>query len=83
MPAESDVMAHYDSGDWSDYVRGLIGSSKAREMDAHLAGCSTCQRVTGLLRHLVATAQVDRELEPPEHVIRRAKVLFSTPAAER
>lgn len=75
---ESDAMPHFDSGDWSDFVRGLVQGAQGLQMEVHLASCAACQRTASLLRHVTATARADRELEPPEPLTRWANALFST-----
>jgi hypothetical protein len=75
-------MSHFDSGDWSDFVRGLVKDALAREMEMHRANCAACQRTANLLHHVAATGRADRELEPPKQLMRWANALFSTHAAE-
>jgi hypothetical protein len=75
-------MPHYDTGEWSDFVRGLVPTSKATAMRDHLTGCDACRRSAELLGHVAATARVDRELAPPDHLVHWARALFSTQARE-
>lgn len=71
-------MSHYDAGEWSDFVRGLVPAARAAEMEAHLAGCGACRRTVDLFGHVVVTARRDREQDPPAHLVRWARALFST-----
>jgi hypothetical protein len=75
------AMPHYDTAEWTDFVRGLIGDPKAGEMESHLASCVACHRAVGVLREVLEVAQVDRRLEPPDHLVRWARALFSSERA--
>lgn len=71
-------MPHYDAGDWSDFVRGLIPGFKAEEMEAHLAACTGCQRTVRVFRQVAVTARHDREQNPPDHLMRWARAVFAS-----
>lgn len=71
-------MPHYDTADWSDFVRGLIHGAKAAAMATHEQACATCRRSADRLRQVAATARADRELSPPDALVRWASALFST-----
>jgi hypothetical protein len=71
-------MPHFDAGDWSDFARGLIDGPRAGEMESHLNTCVACQRTANLFRQVAVTARRDRELSPPDHLVRWARALFST-----
>jgi hypothetical protein len=75
-------MPHYDTAEWSDFVRGLIRGPKVAAMEAHLIGCEACRRSAGLLRQVASTARVERELAPPDHLVQWARALFTTRAQE-
>ena len=36
---------HFEEIDWFDYVQGDVDAAAARELDAHLSGCSRCRGV--------------------------------------
>jgi hypothetical protein len=71
-------MPHYDAGEWSDFVRGLIPGPKGGKMEAHLVTCTACQRTASLFRQVAVTARRDRQLDPPDHLVRWARTVFST-----
>lgn len=75
-------MPHYDAGEWSDFVRGLIQGPKVAAMEAHLIRCAVCRRSENLLRQVASTAHVDRELALPDDLVQWASALFPTRAQE-
>jgi hypothetical protein len=75
-------MPHYDTGEWSDFVRGLIKGPRVAAMEAHLIECEACRRTAALLRQVTSTGRIDRDLAPPDHLVQWAQALFTTRALE-
>ncbi len=68
-------MTHYDIQHWTDYARGLGGARRRLAMSEHLAnGCRHCAELFESVRRVASDAA--GEHEPPEWLVRSAKVLF-------
>lgn len=72
-------MNHHDLGAWSDFVRGLVPSEDRPAMLAHLEVCAACRRTAAQLKQVADLADADRTLDPPVHLVRWARALFTTP----
>lgn len=71
-------MAHFDSGHWADFVRGLGDETTRSAMQSHLSsGCASCQRTVETLRGVAAAARADLDAAPPEYVVRYAHAVYS------
>jgi hypothetical protein len=68
------VREHFTSPQWVDLVRGQLPEEVATEMDRHLrAGCTTCVAAFDAWQGLAVFAREEREITPPENVVRVAK----------
>lgn len=77
-------MRHHDTHDWIDYLRGLVGPDRRAAMEAHLReGCDACRDTVDCLAALARTVAEDEAFEPPPHVLRCARALFSQFRPER
>jgi len=71
-------MSHFDIGEWADFSRGLVDSSRREAMQAHLTtGCGKCGRLTLTLGKIIRTAQTDSLYQVPEFAVHRARAIFS------
>ena len=51
-------MGHYNIGEWTDLVRGLVSESRRKEMEGHLSeGCEECGGIAVFLRQVSGLAQ--------------------------
>ena len=65
---------HFTSPQWVDLVRGQLAEEVATEMDRHLrAGCTECVATFDAWQGLAVFAREEREITPPENVVRVAK----------
>ncbi len=77
-------MRHHDTNDWIDYLRGLVGPDRQAAMEAHLReGCDACRDTVDRLAALARAVAEDEAFEPPPHVVRCARALFSQFRPER
>jgi len=68
------VREHFTSPQWVDLVRGQLTEEVATEMDRHLrAGCTECVAAFDAWQGLAVFAREEREITPPENVVRVAK----------
>lgn len=71
-------MAHFDSWQWADFVRGLCDEPTQSVMQAHLsAGCRNCQGTVDTLRAIVVAAREEVAVTPPDYALRYALAAFS------
>jgi hypothetical protein len=72
------TMTHFDSWHWADFVRGLCDEPTQSVMRAHLSsGCLNCQKTVDTLRAIVAVAQEEAAVAPPEYAVRYAEAFYS------
>ena len=77
-------MNHFDIGEWADFARGLVESSRCEAMEAHLAsGCGKCGRLAAMLGRAAKVARVDAQYEVPEYAVHCARAIFSLHQPER
>ena len=70
--------SHYASGEWVDFVRGLVSGQQREKMQAHLDGdCAECRKVAGLLSRVAQRAREDATYEVPDYAVRNARALYS------
>jgi len=68
-------MGHYDIGEWSDLVRGLLPEPRRNELDSHLAGgCGDCRELFGFLRQISESAQREAMYESSSSALSAAAV---------
>ena len=71
-------MKHFNIWQWADYARGLADDIDRSAMDAHLSsGCKRCTRTASTFRSVAAIAGGEAGLEPPDHVLRYARAVYS------
>jgi len=70
-------MTHYTPWEWADFVGSTAEPGVQPAMNAHLAGCSRCQRTVDVLRTVADLAQRENGYEPPERAIRFAQAIYS------
>lgn len=75
-------MKHFDTTDWTDYVRNVGDATRREEMAQHLTGCAKCQTTVNLLSKLVTVAGADTP-KVPDYLVRNAKALFSLRKPEK
>src|SRR4029079_16696391 len=72
------IMKHFNIWQWADYARGLANGADRSAMDAHLSsGCARCARTVGTFRSVAALAGGEAANEPPDHVLRHARAVYS------
>jgi hypothetical protein len=70
-------MPHADAATCADFVRGLLPSDARAALAHHLAVCRTCADTVEWLRAVTDLTAADQEYEPPPHVLRRARAVFT------
>ena len=70
-------MAHFDAATCADYVRGTLGPRQHKAMERHVVTCRSCAETVGWLREIAVAAAIDQESEPPAHLLRHARALFT------
>jgi hypothetical protein len=74
-------MTHLTATDAADFVRGVAGTARRRQIEAHLAtGCARCVRSVAIIANIAATAREEARWEPPAAVMARAMDIFAIPA---
>jgi hypothetical protein len=77
-------MSHYDLTEWADFVRGIGGETKRRQMEQHLAsGCRTCGGNARIMRGFVDLAASEASYEVPRYAEHSVKALFLLRRPER
>jgi hypothetical protein len=78
-------MAHYNIGEWTDYVRDLLAQEQRREMSEHLGtGCEECSSLVGFLRGVAEVAAADALYERASSELAiTAGGIFVAPALEQ
>ncbi|HZU25295.1 MAG TPA: hypothetical protein VFA04_07225 [Bryobacteraceae bacterium] len=76
---------HFETEQWTDFVRGHASAVLSREMEAHLdQGCDPCRRTADLWRRVAELARREEMFETPADDVRCAKALYSIfPVSER
>ncbi len=70
-------MKHYQSEEWSDYIRGTLSESAAEPMRRHLeSGCARCRRAVVVLEAVLEVARSDARHQPPAAAVRAVKAMF-------
>jgi hypothetical protein len=72
-----DWMAHFDAASCADFVRGTLGPRQHKAMERHVVTCRSCAATVGWLREIAEAAAIDQESEPPAHLVRHARALFT------
>jgi hypothetical protein len=81
MTTDSD---HFNLEEWADFGRGRTQSEDRARMERHLdQGCSDCARTLELWRGVLDAASREDAFEPPNHILRSAKALYSAFPPER
>ena len=76
-------MAHYEIGEWVDYVRDLLAASRRIEMKRHLVdGCEECNSLELFLRDVADIAITDESYEQASAPLEAAAIGIFAPAAE-
>lgn len=70
-------MKHLTIWQLADFARGLGDDRMRSDIEAHVLGCSRCERVVRVLGAVAVTARAEAAFEPPDHVIRYARALYS------
>ena len=74
----SDSDDHAADQEWVDHARGLGDQRRRGELASHLAsGCERCEEAYRLWQSTVEVARRDRELSPPDDVVRQVKGTFA------
>jgi hypothetical protein len=74
---------HFDTTDWTDYVRNVGDVTKREEMARHLSsGCAKCQKLVSFLSKVVTVAGADHTTVP-DYLVRNAKALFALRQPEK
>ena len=78
-----ESMAHYDIGEWADYVRNLVADARRGDMKRHLTGgCGECSSVVGFLRGVTEVAATEQSYETATAPLAAAaRKIFVSPAA--
>jgi anti-sigma-K factor RskA len=72
-----DWMAHFDAASCADFVRGTLGPRQHKAMERHVVTCRSCAATVGWLREIAEAAAIDQESEPPAHLLRHTRALFT------
>jgi hypothetical protein len=69
---------HFDDAAWADFVRDLVSPQDRAAMQSHVeSGCKKCAGALQLWRTVFQLANEERELSPPDDVVRIAKTQFA------
>lgn len=72
------VRRHPELKEWAQYSRGLVDSDRRAEMRRHLdEGCGRCAAALNLQWSVVALADAERRMAPPDRAVREIKSLFA------
>ena len=75
---------HPELKEWAQYSRGLVGSDRRFEMRRHLdEGCGRCAAALNVQRSVVALADADCRMAPPDRAVREIKSLFALNRPQR
>jgi len=75
-------MSHFDIVQWVDFARNLTAPDRRAVLEEHLEACAECRTTVDLLLKVASTAANEAGMEPPEHVVTRAKSIFPASARE-
>ncbi len=71
-------MKHFDDAAWADFVRDLLPAQERAGMQAHVeSGCEKCAAAVDLWKTVFHLANEEKELSPPDDVVRIAKAQFA------
>src|SRR5918999_430739 len=73
----TERMKHFTVWEWVDFVGSLDNPDIHSAMNAHLGGCSSCQRTVEMLRTVSKLALRESAYEPPERVLHYAQAVYS------
>jgi anti-sigma factor RsiW len=77
-------MEHFSEQRWADFVRGISGPEFSREIRAHLNdSCSKCKTAHYAWSQVQRLATEESAYEPPENVVRLAKLGFVSKPAQQ
>jgi anti-sigma factor RsiW len=68
-------LSHFSNEIWVDFVRGVLPSNEAKEIDRHLDDCPKCRQAYETWQAVADVARKDAN-HPSQDNIRRAKALF-------
>ena len=66
---------HYDVTEWADYARNLATGENRREMQAHLQGCTRCEKIQQLFSKFALVCAREGSFEVPRQAERSVKAL--------
>jgi hypothetical protein len=70
---------HFSNDVWADFVRGADTAGTAQQIESHLAeGCAGCVASLDLWSRLLSAAVNEKTYAPPEQLVRRLKLEFTT-----
>jgi hypothetical protein len=70
------TIRHYETAEWVDYARGVVGEPERKRMSAHLSACSSCEKTAVTFGQL---ATMREPAEPSEAAVSRALGVFQHP----
>lgn len=69
-------MKHFDISNWADRARGVVPTTVAADMDAHLrSGCTRCQTALAFVQRVAAVARSADNEVPPADAVRWVKAI--------
>jgi hypothetical protein len=75
-------LKHFNSKDWSDFVRGLAAPEIAQEMEQHAVSCESCSAEKSVWTTVSQAMSRERSYQPPAAVVRVVKAAVSGATSE-
>jgi hypothetical protein len=71
-------MEHFTTEKWIDFVNQVVTANENKLMEKHLKqGCKRCLETVSLWQRVLRSAVAEEKYQPPEEIVRLAKVAFA------
>ena len=75
-------MRHIRQESLAEFVRHILPSTEASQVQQHIAECRECERLAALFREVVRVGANEKDYEPPSGIVRSVKAYFETQQSE-
>lgn len=73
-----EIMKHFATQEWVDFVNQVLTTSRANAMQRHLAtGCKRCKETVSLWQKVSKTAALEASYQPSQDTVRLAEAAFA------
>jgi hypothetical protein len=73
-----EMMKHFSSEEWIDFVNQVVSASKKQEMEEHIGkGCKRCSKTLSGWQQVRRMAKTEGNYQPPSDLVRIAKAAFA------